>query len=107
MFYRKDIAYRAFQPKKETREVLTYASAGVSIEAGNNFVERIRKAVSSTKRAGADAEIGGFGGEVDLNKAGYTGAPIIVGAIDGVGTKYVVFNLPPIPTFQVLTWRLD
>jgi len=35
----------------------------------------------------ADAEIGGFGGEVDLEQAGYAGGPIMVGAIDGVGTK--------------------
>ena len=87
MFYRKDIAHRALKPAKQSREPLTYALAGVSIEAGNDFVERIRKAVASTKRAGADAEIGGFGGEVDLHRAGYAGAPIMVGAIDGVGTK--------------------
>lgn len=36
------------------------------------------QAVASTKRPGADAEIGGFGGEVDLEKAGYAGAPILV-----------------------------
>ena len=39
---------------------------------------------------GADAEIGGFGGEVDLHQAGYPSAPIMVGAIDGVGTKLMV-----------------
>jgi phosphoribosylamine--glycine ligase / phosphoribosylformylglycinamidine cyclo-ligase len=87
MYYRSDIACRAFKPTVPTRAALTYASAGVNIDVGNEFVERIRKAVSSTRRPGADAEIGGFGGEVDLDVAGYTGAPIIVGAIDGVGTK--------------------
>jgi phosphoribosylamine--glycine ligase/phosphoribosylformylglycinamidine cyclo-ligase len=90
MFYRKDIAHRAFKPRNTTKEALTYASAGVSIDAGNDFVERIKKAVASTKRAGADAEIGGFGGEVDMEKAGYKGAPVMVGAIDGVGTKLAV-----------------
>jgi phosphoribosylamine--glycine ligase/phosphoribosylformylglycinamidine cyclo-ligase len=90
MFYRKDIAHRAFRPTAATKEALTYASAGVSIDAGNEFVERIRKAVLSTARAGADAEIGGFGGEVDMAKAGYTSAPVLVGAIDGVGTKLMV-----------------
>ena len=90
MFYRKDIAHRAFKPPAVTKEALTYASAGVSIDAGNEFVERIRKAVLSTARAGAEAEIGGFGGEVDIAKAGYTGAPVLVGAIDGVGTKLMV-----------------
>ncbi|KAI1490054.1 phosphoribosylglycinamide synthetase [Biscogniauxia mediterranea] len=91
MYYRKDIAHRAFKPTKDTKEALTYAEAGVSIDAGNQFVERIRNAVRSTKRAGADAEIGGFGGEVDLSKAGFSSdAPIIVGAIDGVGTKLMI-----------------
>lgn len=90
MFYRKDIAHRAFKPTKATKEALTYASAGVNIDAGNDFVERIKKAVASTKRAGADAEIGGFGGEVDMDKAGYTSAPVLVGAIDGVGTKLMI-----------------
>ncbi|KAK6584319.1 hypothetical protein PZA11_002543 [Diplocarpon coronariae] len=90
MFYRKDIAHRAFNPPVSIQEALTYASAGVNIEGGNKFVERIKAAVASTKRPGADAEIGGFGGEVDLDKAGYAGAPVLVGAIDGVGTKLMI-----------------
>ncbi|KAI4870918.1 phosphoribosylamine--glycine ligase [Hypoxylon rubiginosum] len=91
MYYRRDIAHRAFKPTPDTKEALTYAQAGVSIEAGNQLVERIRTAVRSTKRAGADAEIGGFGGEVDLSKAGFSSdAPIMVGAIDGVGTKLMI-----------------
>ncbi|KAI1395797.1 phosphoribosylamine--glycine ligase [Hypoxylon fuscum] len=91
MYYRRDIAHRAFKPTADTKEALTYAEAGVSIDAGNQLVERIRNAVRSTKRAGADAEIGGFGGEVDLSKAGFSrDAPIMVGAIDGVGTKLMI-----------------
>ncbi|OTB07183.1 hypothetical protein M426DRAFT_318209 [Hypoxylon sp. CI-4A] len=91
MYCRKDIAHRAFKPTSETKEALTYAEAGVSIDAGNQLVERIRTAVRSTRRAGADAEIGGFGGEVDLSKAGFSSdAPIMVGAIDGVGTKLMI-----------------
>lgn len=89
MFYRKDIAHRALKPAKQEAS-LTYADAGVDVAAGNFFVERIKTAVRSTKRAGADAEIGGFGGEVDLNAAGYTSGPVIVGAIDGVGTKLLI-----------------
>ncbi|KAI5784467.1 phosphoribosylglycinamide synthetase [Pyronema domesticum] len=85
MFYRKDIAHRAFkqQPKEEA---LTYAAAGVSVDAGNEFVQRIKDAVRSTRRAGADAEIGGFGGVFDMKAAGYTD-PLLVAGIDGVGTK--------------------
>ena len=88
MFYRKDIAYRAFRSKD--KEAMTYAQAGVDIQAGNDFVERIKKAVASTKRSGADAEIGGFGGEVDLAQCGFPGSPVLVGAIDGVGTKLMI-----------------
>ncbi|TRX91371.1 hypothetical protein FHL15_007793 [Xylaria flabelliformis] len=91
MYCRKDIAHRAFKPTADTKEALTYAQAGVSIDAGNKLVERIRAAVRSTARPGADAEIGGFGGEVDLSKAGFNSeAPIMVGAIDGVGTKLMI-----------------
>lgn len=87
MFYRKDIAHRAFRAQPAAAQSLTYADAGVSIDAGNNLVERIKTAVRSTKRTGTDAEIGGFGGVFDLDAAGYTNGPVILGAIDGVGTK--------------------
>ncbi|KAJ9631812.1 hypothetical protein H2203_000212 [Taxawa tesnikishii (nom. ined.)] len=66
---------------------MTYANAGVSIDAGNELVQRIKAAVASTKRPGTDAEIGGFGGAFDLEKAGYDQPPTLVQAIDGVGTK--------------------
>jgi phosphoribosylformylglycinamidine cyclo-ligase len=63
-----------------------YAAAGVDIDAGNRMVELIKPLVRATARAGADAEIGGFGGLFDLKAAGYTD-PILVAANDGVGTK--------------------
>lgn len=66
---------------------LTYADAGVSIEAGNELVNRIKPLVKSTRRPGADADIGGFGGALDLKAAGYDEAPILIQATDGVGTK--------------------
>jgi len=65
---------------------LTYADAGVDIDAGNAMVEKIKPLVRATRRPGADAEIGGFGGLFDLKAAGFTD-PILVGANDGVGTK--------------------
>ena len=75
MHFRKDIAHRAFARKADANgtkeEGMTYASAGVSIEAGNNLVDKIKKLVRSTARPGADAEIGGFGGALNLSKAGY------------------------------------
>ena len=64
----------------------TYAKAGVSIAAGNALVQAIRPLVRSTRRPGADAEIGGFGGFFDLKAAGYED-PLLVAANDGVGTK--------------------
>ena len=65
---------------------LTYAQAGVDIDAGNAMVEKIKPLVRSTRRPGADGEIGGFGGLFDLKAAGFKD-PILVAANDGVGTK--------------------
>ncbi|KAF2748374.1 phosphoribosylformylglycinamidine cyclo-ligase-like protein [Sporormia fimetaria CBS 119925] len=68
-------------------EAMTYADSGVSIDAGNELVKQIKASVATTRRPGADAEIGGFGGLLDLKAAGYAEPPILVGAIDGIGTK--------------------
>jgi phosphoribosylformylglycinamidine cyclo-ligase len=65
---------------------LTYSDAGVDIDAGNLMVEKITPAVRSTRRPGADGEIGGFGGLFDLKAAGFKD-PVLVAANDGVGTK--------------------
>ncbi|MBS0503986.1 MAG: phosphoribosylformylglycinamidine cyclo-ligase [Proteobacteria bacterium] len=64
----------------------TYAQAGVSIAAGNALVKAIGPLAKSTRRPGADAELGGFGGFFDLKAAGYKD-PLLVAANDGVGTK--------------------
>src|ERR1700754_1279998 len=65
---------------------LTYADSGVDIDAGNRLVDLIKPMVRATSRAGADAEIGGFGGLFDLKAAGFKD-PVLVAATDGVGTK--------------------
>ncbi len=65
---------------------LSYKQAGVDIDAGNQLVENIKPMVKSTRRAGADGEIGGFGGLFDLKSAGFKD-PILVASNDGVGTK--------------------
>ncbi len=65
---------------------LTYAEAGVDIDAGNRMVDMIKPLVRATARPGADAEIGGFGGLFDLKAAGFKD-PVLVAANDGVGTK--------------------
>ncbi|PZO89807.1 MAG: phosphoribosylformylglycinamidine cyclo-ligase [Sphingomonas sanxanigenens] len=64
----------------------TYAQAGVSIAAGNALVKAIAPLAKATRRPGADAELGGFGGFFDLKAAGYDD-PLLVAANDGVGTK--------------------
>jgi phosphoribosylformylglycinamidine cyclo-ligase len=69
-----------------SRKPLTYADAGVSIDAGNALVKAIGPLARSTARPGADAELGGFGGFFDLKAAGYSD-PLLVAANDGVGTK--------------------
>lgn len=69
-------------------ETISYADAGVSIDAGNQLVDLIKPACKATRRAGCDADLGGFGGLFDLAAAGYDSAnTVLIGATDGVGTK--------------------
>jgi phosphoribosylformylglycinamidine cyclo-ligase len=70
----------------EQQRGLTYAQAGVDIDAGNRLVDLIKPLVRGTARPGAEAEIGGFGGLFDLKRAGFAD-PVLVAATDGVGTK--------------------
>lgn len=65
---------------------LSYADAGVDIDAGNALVERIKPAAGRTQRPGTLSGLGGFGALFDLKAAGYRD-PILVAATDGVGTK--------------------
>lgn len=64
----------------------TYAQAGVSIAAGNALVRAIAPLAKATRRSGADADLGGFGGVFDPKAAGFKD-PLLVAANDGVGTK--------------------
>jgi phosphoribosylformylglycinamidine cyclo-ligase len=64
----------------------TYAQAGVDIAAGNALVRAIAPLARATRRPGAEADLGGFGGFFDLRAAGFRD-PLLVAANDGVGTK--------------------
>ncbi|TDH73663.1 hypothetical protein CCR75_007939 [Bremia lactucae] len=78
--------------KAETKE-MTYADSGVSIDAGNELVNRIKPLCKSTIRVGCDADLGGFGGIFDLQAAGYDQDTALVACTDGVGTKLRVAQL--------------
>lgn len=73
--------------RAETRtDALTYAQSGVDIDAGAALVDAIKPMARSTRRPGADADLGGFGGAFDLKAAGFKD-PILISGADGVGTK--------------------
>ncbi|MEH6675902.1 phosphoribosylformylglycinamidine cyclo-ligase [Phenylobacterium sp.] len=65
---------------------LTYAQAGVDIDAGAALVDAIKPLAKATRRPGAEASLGGFGALFDLKAAGYHD-PLLVTTTDGVGTK--------------------
>ena len=70
----------------DSKSSVTYADAGVDIEAGNNLVKNIAPLAKSTARTGADVDLGGFGGLFDLAACKFND-PVLVAANDGVGTK--------------------
>ncbi|SNX84215.1 probable bifunctional purine biosynthetic protein ade1 [Melanopsichium pennsylvanicum] len=85
--FRRDIAHRALKPVAGSASAgLTYAAAGVDIDAGNSLVEAIKPLAKSTRRPGCDASLGGFGGTFDLKAVGFRD-PVLVSGTDGVGTK--------------------
>jgi len=73
------------------KQQLTYADAGVSIDAGNAFVGRIKDAVASTTRPEVLGGLGGFGA---LFKADFSAMaePVLVSSTDGVGTKLLLLQ---------------
>jgi len=74
------------KPQDHNKPPLSYADAGVDIDAGNALIGAIKPLIAATMRSGADGSIGGFGGVFDLKATGYDD-PLLVAANDGVGTK--------------------
>ncbi|MCK6104692.1 phosphoribosylformylglycinamidine cyclo-ligase [Brevundimonas sp. EYE_349] len=72
--------------QKPLENGLTYADAGVDIDAGEMLVEHIKPLAKSTARPGSEPSLGGFGALFDLKAAGFED-PLIVSTTDGVGTK--------------------
>jgi phosphoribosylformylglycinamidine cyclo-ligase len=70
----------------DSKNGLTYAQAGVDIDAGNALIDAIKPLAKSTRRPGGDGSLGGFGALFDLKAAGFSD-PLIVSTTDGVGTK--------------------
>jgi phosphoribosylformylglycinamidine cyclo-ligase len=66
-----------------------YTQAGVNIEAGYEAVERMKKHVQKTARAGVIGGLGGFGGMFDLSSLNLK-EPVLVSGTDGVGTKLMI-----------------
>ncbi len=67
----------------------TYAGAGVSIDAGEEAVARIKAKVRSTFRREVIGDIGGFGGLFALDRSRHE-HPVLVASTDGVGTKALI-----------------
>ncbi len=67
---------------------LSYAAAGVSIDAGDELVERIKPAAKRTMIPGVLGSIGGFGALFEIGKE-YKN-PVLVSGTDGVGTKLML-----------------
>lgn len=80
------------EDKEQTLIKGRYTSAGVDIDAGNRFVERIKPIVSKTFKSGVMTDIGGFAGVYSLNLQ-HVQNPVLVTSTDGVGTKLKVASL--------------
>jgi len=73
---------------KESR----YSQAGVDIDRGNSFVDRIKGIVATTHRSGVLTGIGGFSSLVAIDKNKYN-EPVLVNSTDGVGTKVLIAQM--------------
>src|SRR3546814_13021238 len=84
---KRDVVRRVdMNDTSEGHSPYSYADAGVSIAAGNALVKAIAPLARATRRPGADADLGGFGGLLAPKAAGFTNPPLAP-ANDGVATQ--------------------
>ena len=76
----------------EMQPPVTYAAAGVNIDAGNEAVLRMKEHIRSTFTPGVLADVGSFGAMYALDAAGVR-EPVLVSSVDGVGTKLKVAQM--------------
>ena len=69
-----------------------YSEAGVDIDKGNAFVEKIKQVVASTHQNGVIDDIGGFSAHVAIDLTKYP-KPVLVNSTDGVGTKLAIAHM--------------
>lgn len=74
-------------------ETLTYAAAGVDVEAGERAVDLMRAAVARAQRAETAGAFGGFAGLFDATALTRYSRPLLATSTDGVGTKIVIAQM--------------
>jgi len=71
-------------------EEITYAAAGVDVEAGDAAVELMKASVRRATRVEVIGDLGGFAGMFDVSKLATMRRPVLATSTDGVGTKVAI-----------------
>ncbi|WP_417234719.1 phosphoribosylformylglycinamidine cyclo-ligase [Arthrobacter sp.] len=69
---------------------ITYASAGVDVEAGDRAVELMKGAIKATHNDSVIGGVGGFAGLFDASALRSFKKPLLATSTDGVGTKVAI-----------------